>query len=82
MTPITLPQGLELPEGQTEISAVIDVVDGQAYLVALDGIALEEGEDMEEEDEGMEEGGEAAQEQQELDFLASIEQQLAGQPNR
>jgi hypothetical protein len=81
MIPITLPQGLELPEGQTEISAVIDVVDGQAYLVALDGIALEEGEDMEE-DEGMEEGGEAAQEQQELDFLASIEQQLASQPKR
>lgn len=70
MTPITLPAELELPEGQSELSATIEVVDGQPYLVALDGVPVGE-EEMEEEME------EPEMEDEEGDFLAAVERNLA-----
>jgi len=66
MIPITLPAELELPEGQSELSATIEVVDGQPYLVALEGVPV--GEEEMEEPEMEDDGG---------DFLASIERNLA-----
>lgn len=69
MIPITLPPELELPEGQTELSAVVEIIEGQAFLVALDGMPLGE-EEMEEE--------EPEDEMEDQDFLAAVEQGLAG----
>lgn len=71
MIPITLPAELELPEGQSELSATIEVVDGQPYLVALDGMPVGEEEEMEEPE--MEEG----EDMDEADFLAAVERGMA-----
>lgn len=71
MISIALPAELELPEGQSELSATIEVVDGQPYLVALDGIPV--GEEEEEEGPEMEEG----ENMDEADFLAAVERGMA-----
>jgi hypothetical protein len=65
MIPIPLPAGLELPEGPSEVTATVEMIDGQLVLMALDGVAFED--DMEEPE--MEDEGE--------DFLASVERNLA-----
>jgi len=69
MTPITLPPELELPDGQAEVSAVIEVIEGQAFLVAIDGVPLSD-EGGEEEVDDMDEEG---------DFLAAVERGMTPQ---
>ena len=69
MIPITLPPELELPEGQSELSAIIEVVDGQPYLIALDGMPVGEEEEMEE--------PEMEEDMDDEDFLAAVERGMA-----
>lgn len=71
MIPITLPAELELPEGQSELSATIEVVDGQPYLVALDGMPVGE------QEEEMEEPEMEEEDMDEADFLAAVERSMA-----
>ena len=70
MISIPLPAGLELPEGPSEVTATVEMIDGQLVLMALDGVAFED--DMEEpemEEPEMEDG--------EGDFLAAVERNMA-----
>lgn len=69
MIPITLPPDMEMPEGQSEVSATIEVVDGEAYIVAINGTPLGESEDdMEEPDE---------EDMDEADFLSAVERSMS-----
>jgi len=65
MISIPIPEGLQLPEGESEISAVVSMSNGELMLVALDGIPV--GDDMEEED--MEEAPE--------DFMSAVERGMS-----
>jgi hypothetical protein len=68
MTPIPLPPGLEIPEGEpVEVSATVQMMDGELILLALDGVPLEG----EMEAEGEEEMGDE-------DFMAAVERGLQG----
>lgn len=69
MIPITLPPDMEMPEGQSEVSATIEVVDGEAYIVAINGTPLGESE------EGMEEPDE--EDMDEADFLSAVERSMS-----
>jgi hypothetical protein len=66
MIPIPTPEGLELPDGPSEVTATVEMIDGQLVLIALNGVAF--GDDEMEEPEMEDEGG---------DFLASVERNLA-----
>jgi hypothetical protein len=67
MIPIPLPAGLDIPEGQpVEVSATIQVMEGEAFIVALNGIPLDDTSDMEPEME----------DEEEADFLSAVERQL------
>jgi len=65
MIPIPLPEGLQLPDGPSEVTATVEMIDGQLVLIALNGVAFED--DMEEPEMEDEEG----------DFLSSVERNLA-----
>jgi hypothetical protein len=65
MISIPIPEGLQLPEGESEISAVVSMVNGELMLVALDGIPV--GDDMEEE---------AMEEEAPEDFMSAVERNL------
>ena len=65
MIPIPLPEGLQLPDGPSEVTATVEMIDGQLVLIALNGVAFEDG--MEEPEMEDEEG----------DFLSSVERNLA-----
>jgi hypothetical protein len=71
MMTIPLPAGLEIPEGEpVDISATVQMMDGELMLVALEGIPV--GDDMEEEDMEEEDMGEEAPE----DFMSAVERNL------
>jgi hypothetical protein len=66
MMTIPLPAGLEIPEGEpVDISATVQMMDGELMLVALEGIPV--GDDMEEE---------AMEEESPEDFMSAVERNL------
>jgi hypothetical protein len=71
MIPIPIPSGLELPEGEpVEISATVQMVDGELMLLELNGMPFEE--EMPEDE--MEE-----EEMSDEDFMSAVERGIQGQ---
>jgi len=65
MIPIPIPEGLELPDGPSEVTASVEMIDGELVLMALNGIPFEgEEEEMPEDD---------------ADFLSAVEQSMQPQ---
>lgn len=64
---IPVPEGLQVPEGETfDLPVTFEVRDGMLYALAVDGMPVPE-EDEEAEEEMPEEGGE------DMDFMAAVE---------
>lgn len=69
MITIPTPSGLEIPEGEpVEVSATVQMMDGELILLALEGVPLEGETEAEGEEEEM--GDE--------DFMAAVERGLQG----